>query len=218
MKKSFIVVGLGLFGKAVATTIESLHGEVLAVDIREEEVRGVADTVTKCAVCDGTSLAALRSLGVENMTDGVIAVGDLQSAILSLMNLKELGVERITVKIKSAAYAPIFERLGADRTVIPEESSGRMLAHSLVSRNVSDYYQISRKYSIVRMKVRDAFAEKSLLEMDSRNKYDVNVIGVFRGEDFFIPKANDLIKGGDELYVIGKNDKIERFDFYLNRG
>ena len=217
MKKSFIVIGLGLFGKAVTTTIQALHCEVLAIDIKEEEVRGVADEVTRCAVCDGTSLAALKSLGVENMTDGVIAVGDLQTAILALMNLKELGVERVTVKTSSASYEPIFKRLGADKTVVPEESSGRMLAHSLVANNVSDYYQISHKYSIVRMNVKDKFAGRSLLDIDSRNKYDVNIIGVFRGEDFFIPKANDLICGGDELYVIGKNDKIDRFDFYLNK-
>ena len=217
MKKSFVVIGLGLFGRAVASTVESLHGDVLAIDIKEEEVRAVADEVTRCAVCDGTSLSALKSLGVENMSEGVIAVGDLQTAILALMNLKELGVGRVTVKTSSAAYVPIFERLGADRTVVPEESAGRMLAHSLVSHNVSDYYQISHKYSIVRMKIKEEFPEKSLIELDSRNKYDVNIIGVFRGGDFFIPKATDLIRGGDELYVIGKNDKIERFDFYLNK-
>ncbi len=218
MKKSFIVVGLGQFGQSVARTIESLKGEVLAVDVDEEEVRKISESVTRCAICDSTSLAALKELGVENMTDGIIAIGnDLQSAILTLMNLKELGVQRVIVRLSDKTYAPIFERLGADKLVVPEEDFGVALAHSLVSRNVSDYYQIASKYSIVRMKVGESFAEKTLIDMDARNRYDVNIIGVFRGGEFSIPKATETVHAGDELLVIGKNDKIDRFDLYVNR-
>lgn len=218
MKKSFIVVGLGRFGHSVATTIEELKGEVLAVDTNEDEVRAVADKVTRCAICDATSISALKELGVENMTDGIIAIGDdLQASVLTLMNLKELGVGRVIVRVSNKAYAPIFERLGADKLVIPEEASGVTLAHSLVSNNVSDYYQIASRYSIVRMKVGEAFAEKTLIDMDCRNNYDVNIIGIFRGGEFSIPKATDLVHAGDELLVIGKNDKISRFDRYVNK-
>ena len=218
MKKSFIVVGLGRFGQSVAKTIESLKGEVLAVDVNEEEVRRVSESVTRCAICDSTSLAALKELGAENMTDGIIAIGnDLQAAILTLMNLKELGVQRVIVRLSDKTYAPIFERLGADRLVIPEEDFGVSLAHSLVSRNVSDYYQIASKYSIVRLKVGDTLEEKTLTDMDARNRYDVNIIGMFRGEEFFIPKATETVHPGDELLVIGKNDKVNRFDLYVNK-
>lgn len=218
MKKTFIVIGLGRFGQSVATTIESLKGDVLAVDVNEEEVRKVSESVTRCAICDSTSLSALRKLGVADITDAIIAIGDnLQASILTLMNLKELGVERITVRISNRNYAPIFERLGADRLVIPEESSGVTLAHSLVSRNVSDYYQIASKYSIVRMKVGDSFTDQSLVEMNARNKYDVNIIGIFRGGEFIIPKAADIVRRGDELLVIGENGKVTRFDKYINK-
>ncbi len=218
MKKSFIVIGLGRFGQSVALEIESLKGEVLAVDINEEEVEKVSESVTRCAICDATQITALKELGVENISDGIIAIGDnLQASILTLMNLKELGVERVIVRLSDRTYAPIFERLGADRLVIPEESSGVTLAHSLVSRNVSDYYQIASKYSIVRLRVGEEFESKTLVDMDSRNSYDVNIIGIFKGKEFSIPKATDVVSAGDELLVIGKNDNISRFDLYVNK-
>lgn len=218
MKKSFIVVGLGRFGQSVAKTIESLKGEVLAVDIDAEEVRKVSEQVTRCAICDATSLSALKELGAENMTDGIVAIGnDLQAAILTLMNLKELGVERVIVRLSDKTYAPIFERLGADKLVIPEEDFGVSLAHSLVSRNVSDYYQIASRYGIVRMKVGETFSDKTLVDMDARNKYDVNIIGIFRNGEFYIPKATEPVHARDELLVIGKNDKISRFELYVNK-
>ena len=218
VRKSFIVVGLGKFGYSVAVELESLRGEVLAIDVNEDEVRKVASKVTRCAVCDASSLTALRELGLEGVTDGIIAIGDdLQASILTLMNLKELGVERVVVRLSDKAYQPIFERLGANKFVIPEEASGSTLAHSLIARNVSDYYEIGAKHSIVRLKVGENFVPKTLIELNSRNKYEVNIIGVFRGNTFNIPYGSDSIYPGDELLIVGKNEKLTRFDYFINR-
>ena len=44
--KTFVVIGLGRFGSAVATELSSLGHEVLAVDEREDHVQRVAEKVT----------------------------------------------------------------------------------------------------------------------------------------------------------------------------
>lgn len=218
MKKDVIVIGLGKFGASVAEEIEKLRGEVLAIDRRESEVKKIADKVTRCAVCDATSIEVLRELGAEKASAAVIAIGDnLQASVLTLMNLKELGVQKVIVRVSDRAYEPIFNRLGADKLVIPEEASGVTLAHSLISRNVADYYQIGGRHSIVRLKVGEKFEKKTLVDMDSRNRYDVNIIGIFRGGEFVIPKASDTVEPGDELLVVGENNRITRFDYYVNR-
>lgn len=50
--KTFLVIGLGRFGTALATELCALGNEVLAVDLSEEQVRAVADRVTHAVAGD----------------------------------------------------------------------------------------------------------------------------------------------------------------------
>ena len=52
MKKTYIVIGLGRFGCAVAQRLYELGSEVLAIDLRPELVQRIESKVTCAAVCD----------------------------------------------------------------------------------------------------------------------------------------------------------------------
>ena len=52
MNKSFMVVGIGRFGSAVALELERNGAEVIAVDKNEEKVNQIADYVTMASVSD----------------------------------------------------------------------------------------------------------------------------------------------------------------------
>ena len=95
----FVVVGLGRFGRSVATTLSSLGNEVLAIDTNPTLVKKIEPLVSSAVVADATQFDVLHSLGVQNFDCVVICIGDdLQSSILTTLNCKDLGVNYIVAK------------------------------------------------------------------------------------------------------------------------
>ena len=116
--KTFVVIGLGRFGSAVATELSSLGHEVLAVDEREDHVQRVAEKVTHAVTGDARDPSVLRALGVRNYDCAVVAVGDdIGNSALITLNLKEIGVKRVICKAQSHVHRKVLEKIGADRVV-----------------------------------------------------------------------------------------------------
>lgn len=217
MKKIFFVIGLGRFGLGITKTLCDLKSDLLAIDVNEAAVNKASEFVANCAICDSTKLSALKELGVSNTAHAIIAIGgNFQATILTLINLKELGFNNITVRIDDSNYTSVMERLGAKEVVIPEEASAISLAHQIMSDTILDYYKINNDYGVVQIVVKSTFVEKSLIDLNIRNKFDVNIVGVIRNDDFSIPKGTDLIKGNDIILVCGKTNKISRLDKFIN--
>ena len=115
MKKTYIVIGLGRFGCAVAQRLYELGSEVLAIDLRPELVQRMESKVTCAAVCDVRDEDALRTLGVRNYDCAVIAIGgDLATSVVATLNLKELGVQSVVCKATDETQRRALEKIGAD--------------------------------------------------------------------------------------------------------
>ncbi|MCQ2427744.1 MAG: TrkA family potassium uptake protein [Clostridia bacterium] len=217
MKKSFIIIGLGRFGINVARILASKDADILAVDINESRVSDVTEIIHHCAICDATNYEALKSLGVEKIDHAVIAIGNsLQNSVLTLVNLKKLGMKNITVRADEEDHAEVYRALGANEVIIPEESSAVSLAYQMLSDTVLDYYKVSENYAMVQISVEDGFEPRSLIDLDVRNRFDVNVIGFIKKDDFVLAKGADLIEPGCIIVVVGTRNKVFEFDKFLN--
>ena len=114
--KSFVVIGLGLFGSSVARQLCALGAEVLAVDTNSDLVQQVSTDVTNAVVADARDQEVLRALGVHECDGAVIAIGDdLAGSVLATMNVKELGVPYIVCKAHDETHRRVLEKLGADK-------------------------------------------------------------------------------------------------------
>ena len=122
--KTFVVIGLGRFGSAVATELSSLGHEVLAVDEREDHVQRVAEKVTHAVTGDARDPSVLRALGVRNYDCAVVAVGDdIGNSALITLNLKEIGVKRAQGLSSSNVlnFIELSEDFGIVETAVPKE-------------------------------------------------------------------------------------------------
>lgn len=216
-EKNFLVIGLGRFGLSIVKQLSTLTSNIIAVDIDESRVMLASEYVDQCLICDCTKKRTLIDIGIKNVDHAVVAVGNnLQATILITINLKELGVKNITVRVDDQEYIEVLERLGADDVIVPEEESAISIANQIMSDSFLDYYKISNDYGIVKIMIGDNFASRSLIDMDVRNKFDVNITGIIRDNKFFMPKGNDKINAGDIVLVLGKISCIDRFDAYVN--
>ena len=147
--KTYVVIGLGRFGTAVAAKLQELGNEVLVIDENEEEVQKLSDLVTYAVVGDARDEEVLESLGVGNYDCGVVAIGeDLAASVLITLNLKSLGVPNVICKAKDEQQKRALEKIGADRVVIPEREMGMKLAQNLVSSSVLYFLQLSNACGI----------------------------------------------------------------------
>ncbi|MBZ4663391.1 MAG: TrkA family potassium uptake protein [Caloramator sp.] len=212
--KQFVVIGLGRFGSSIAKTLYSLGHEVLAIDIDEEVVQDISDQVTHVVQADATDEATLKSLGIRNFDIAVITIGsDVQSSVLVTLLVKELGVKYVIAKAQNELHAKVLYKIGADRVVFPERDMGIRVAHNLCSSNILDYIELSSDYSIMEVTALEEWEDKTLKELNLRTRYGINIMAIKRGNDINIsPVAEDKIKKGDILVVIGGTDDIKNIE------
>ena len=209
--KSYIIIGLGLFGAEVARKLCELGCEVLAMDVRNDLVQQVSEDVTHAVVGDGQDKDVLKALGAGNFDCAIIAIGDnLAASVLATMNLKELGVPYIVCKAHDETHRRVLEKLGVDRVVIPEYEFAGKLARSLSSHNVLDYIELSEDYGILEVPAPKSWVGKTILVLNVRAKLGVNIIAVESGKSTNVsPSANYRILAGDIMVVLGDNKALE---------
>lgn len=212
--KQFVVIGLGRFGSSVAKTLYSLGNDVLAIDKSEDRVQNVGNSVTHAVQADSTDENTLRSLGIRNFDVAVVSIGsDIQSSIMATLLLKDLGVKYIIAKAQNELHSNVLYKIGADKVILPERDLGIRVAHNISSSNVLDYIELSQDYSIVEITPIPDWENKTLIELNMRTKYGINVMAIKRDKDINVsPKATDMILKNDILVVIGGTEELNKIE------
>lgn len=212
--KSFLVIGLGRFGSALAFNLSAQGNEVLGIDTRQERVQACADFITQAVVGDARDPEVLKALGAKNFDCAVVAfsnnVGD--SALITL-NLKELGLEHVVSKASSEVHRKVLEKIGADQVVFPEQEMALRLAQRLDNGDILNYIELSNEYSMMERVMPVGWSGSTLAQLNIRAKYHLSIIAVRRGMDMVISPGGDFaLQAQDCLVVLGRNSDIQRME------
>lgn len=220
MKKQYAVIGLGRFGSAVAETLAEAGAEVIAIDNDETRVKTLSEVVTLAIQCDATDEKALREAGVQNVDTAVVSIGEnIESSILAVMILKELGIKDIVAKAVNELHGKILAELGVQRVVYPEREMARRVAQSLIRPEFLEQIILSPEYSIVEMPAPAFTWDKTIRQANLRAEYGINIIAIKK--QFFVegvkketlninPHPDDRITKNDILIVLGSKKDIEK--------
>lgn len=214
MRKEFAVIGLGRFGGSICRTLAEHGMEVMAIDNNEDRVNEYSMIASHAVVGNTTDEKVLKSLGIRNFDHVIVAIGDdIQASILTTIILKELGVNNITVKAQNDYHEKVLLKIGADHVVHPERDMGRRIANNMISNSVLDYLELSEEHSIVEIVASHKIDGKSILNLDVRAKYGINIVAIKRMNEIIVsPQANEIIREKDILIVIGADADINRFE------
>jgi trk system potassium uptake protein TrkA len=224
-RKQFGVIGLGRFGSAMAMTLTELGHDVIGVDGDESRVQQLADVITHALQIDATDEKALRAAGIQDVDVAVVSIGEnIESSLLVVMQLIELGIETIVAKAVTPLHGRILEKLGVSRVIFPEREMAIRIAHSLVMSNVIDYIELSRDFSIVEIPAPDAFVGRTLKQLELRPRLGLTLIAIKRQSDVsgavvtnIAPAADETIRRGDILALLGSNERLNQLDELLAR-
>lgn len=222
-RKQFGVIGLGRFGSAMATTLTELGHDVTGVDGDEGRVQELADVITHSLQIDATDARALRAAGIQDVDVAVVSIGEnIESSLLVVMQLRELGIQTIVAKAVTPLHGRILEMLGVSQVIFPEREMAIRVAHSLAMPNAIDYIELSRDFSIVEVPAPEAFVGRTLKQLELRPKLGLTLIAVKRHPDGggavvtnISPAADETIREGDVLALLGSNERLNQLDQLL---
>ena len=215
--KSFAVIGLGQFGRALVDELIENGMDVIAIDTSEEAINKISKKLPTAFVADSTNEQALKELGIQDVDAAIVAYGDNKEAsILTTVILREFGVEQIIVRVDDDYYAPIIKRLGATEIISPQKAAGVALANRLGNIDYRDYYKLDEKYSVISLLVNPSFVPETLIELNPKVKFGVNVVLIIRNGKSFVPGGNDAILPDDTCFVVGTAKEIRSFREAIN--
>ncbi len=213
--KNFLVIGLGEFGKSVAKTLYSNNATVLVIDAKENLIKQALNEgiIEEAIILDATDEIALKKVVRDDFDTAFVSVGDnIQASILITLQLKELGVKNIICKAVNHTQEKVLYKIGATQVIFPEESMGEKVAYSVLRPTIIDYFKFAEDYFIYEVKVPKAYVGKSLMELNLRHKYEINILAVkhFDGKMDVTPDPNIKLNKDDLLIILSRENVIDR--------
>ncbi|MBX3280331.1 MAG: TrkA family potassium uptake protein [Acidobacteria bacterium] len=217
-KERFAVIGLGTFGAHVARTLYELGKDVLAVDFNAEIVQAAAAYATQAVLADATDRTVLESLGIDQVDAAIISLGQrMDVSTLAALHVRELGVPFIAVKALSEEHGRILQAIGVHEIMFPEKDRAIRLANRLARKDVLDFLPLLAGYTITEIKAPPEFVGRSLKDLALRNTLNVQLVAIQSGNGptrkiNIVPSANDVIRDGDLLILLGEDRDLDRLD------
>lgn len=213
--KEFGIIGLGKFGFSLAQALAKHGQNVVGVDADPEKVKDAAEFLTQTYQAEATDKVALKQMGMGELHAVIVSTGgSMEASILVTLFLKELGCPHVTVKAVSRDHEKVLKRVGADDVIFPERYAAAQLAAKLAVPGLIDYLPLGTNVLLQELTVHK-WAGKTLRELDLTNTFGIQVVAIKQnGEERFqfVPKANQPLRAGDVLAIIGHGDSVCRLE------
>lgn len=214
--KQYLVIGLGRFGTSVAKTLYEAGENILGIDVSEELVQDrINNNILKNAIIgDASDGKILKDIGAENFDVAFVCIGDIEASVMIALNLKELGIKSIIAKAINKKHGKVLTKIGATEIVYPEEHMGKRIAELTMNTDIIEHLKFTDNFVLVEVKAPSVFWNNSLIKLDVRNKYNINIVGIKKSKGEFLPNptANVVIEEGDVLVIITDKKTVESFN------
>jgi trk system potassium uptake protein TrkA len=224
--KRFAVIGLGRFGKKLAAALATSGAEVIAIDRNKEAIDEVRDQVSLAVRLDSTDEQALSAQGIDKVDVAIVGIGQgggqgFEAAILTVVNLKQMGVPLIYARAEDPIAGEVFSKVGATEVIYPEIESAQRWAFKLIAPLIEERMDFAPGYSLAKITGPASFDGKTVMDLQLRQKYNVNLVAIKRAERGWgnksekeavinVPMPDTVIYEGDTLMVAGADADLAR--------
>ncbi len=210
--KSILLIGLGQFGKHIATQLNILGHQVMAVDHNEDKVNDALPLVTNAQIGDSTNEDFLSSLGINNFDVCIVAIGnDFQSSLETTSLLKELGAKFVVSHAERDVQAKFLLRNGADEIVYPEKQVAKWAAIRYSSDHILDYIELDNSHAIFEVPVPKSWIGRSIGQIDIRKKYNINIMAVKQNGKINVSVTPDTVLTAEKtMLVLGEYKALQK--------
>lgn len=225
--KRFTVIGLGRFGQKLAIALAMSGAEVIAIDKNRDEIELIRDQVSLAVRLDSTDEEAMKAQGINKVDVAIVGIGQgsgqgFEAAVLTVVNLKQMGVKQIYTRAESLTAGEVFAKIGATDVIYPEIESAQRWAYKLIAPQIGEKIDFAQGYSLARVKTPQSFDGKTVMDLQLRQKYRVNLVAIKRsdsreetkksgkGKIINVPMPNTIIYKDDILMVAGSDTDLAK--------
>lgn len=217
-KLAYGIVGLGRFGYALAMELAAAEADLLVIDQDEEKIRELREFTDNAFTMASLDKKSLAETGIQNCDVAVVCIGEqIDTSILTTLHLVSFGIPHVISKANSAEHGEILEKLGAE-VVYPERDMAVRLASRLETSSVLDLIQLSEQINISKLLLPERFIEKSVLDVDLRARFGVNIIALESNGAVIETITPDYIfRKNDILFLTGSKDGLVKLWEWLRK-
>lgn len=210
MRKSILLIGLGRFGRHIAIKLNELGHDVMIVDKDENKIKDSLKYSNYAVIADCTKEDVLEPLGIKDFDVCIVAIGDnFQASLETTSLLKEMGAKLVVSRATRDVHEKFLLRNGADYVVYPEKQLGTWTAITYSSDKIFDYIDLGDEYSVMEVSVPPSWIDKTVLDVDVRRKYQLNILGIKVDGKLNIAIAPETkFQEGQRLLVLGTTQNI----------
>ena len=209
--KSFLIIGMGSLGHHLCNELSKNGCEIMAADINAETMEDIMPMVVSARVCDCTKLDVLKTLGVEEFDACFVGIEDYFQACLEITDLlKDLGAKKVYSVANRDVEEKFLLRNGADRIIYPERDVASRIAGLESAENIFDCINISAEYSIFEIEPLDKWIGKTVMDLDFRNRYELNIIAVKKDGKVMPIRPDYMFTKEEHLLVLGHKKDVRR--------
>lgn len=221
-RNCYLIIGYGRFGKGFAQRLikEGVkETKIFIVDKKKEILFEAEHQFSNLIATSVGDFDLVNEFDINEIDIVIIAVSALEESLMIAANCAKYKKMKFYAKAKNEIHLKLLQALGVHKIVIPEAEVGSKIAYESLFDDKVDIHNINSNYNIIHLNVLNTkLNEKSLRDLDLKNNFGCNVIGITRNANFFMPYADDFIKTNDVVSIIvNKKNTKKIIDFFAKK-
>ena len=214
-----VVAGAGKLGYSVAELLADDEFDVVVIE-DDPKRKDVVQNSLDVLVIEGNACSPtmFRDPDIRN-ADVLIACTDSDEVnMITCMMAKNNGIKHTVARIRNVDYAinspeMLYSEMKIDLILNPERITAAEIDHILMTPsvlNVDDFAEGKVRMFEAKLKENSPYANIPLKNLKIPN--DILVAMLFRKHKMIIPRGNDILLPGDNVYFVGKQEAILQFE------
>jgi voltage-gated potassium channel len=218
----FILCGYGRIGRMIAEELDRQKVPFVVIERNPEHVRNVMERGWIAVEADASQEEVLKRVGIHRARGLIAAVGTDAENVYTVLSARVMRPDLfIIARVESDDAERKLRRAGADRVISPYHIGAAHMVQTALRPAVVDFVQLATSsghlelsMEQVRVPAPSALVGKSLVESGIRQKFGVIIVAIKRADSVmeFNPPPEAVIRGGDELGVLGGADSVKALE------
>jgi len=218
-KKRIIIAGAGEVGKYLAKMLSKENHNITVVDTDNERLAAIGSQYDLLTVLgSGSSFATLEEAKTKGVDLFIAVTHSEEVNLISAVLAKRLGAKKTIARIDNLEYIhPLrrmhFINMGVDRMIYPEKIAAKEIISLIRQTGTNQIFEFSGgrlKLFVVTLDDDAPIVNMSLKEASAfTNRIDYRAVAIERDNKTIIPGGNDVLRSGDNVYVITSPEGID---------
>jgi voltage-gated potassium channel len=222
LREHFIVCGYGRIGSMIADELDRQHVPFVVIERDAVRVRSVIDRGWIGMEADASQEEVLTRAGIHRARGLIAAVGTDAENVYTVLTARVMRADLfIIARVESDDAEHKLRRAGADRVISPYHIGAAHMVQTALRPAVVDFVQLATSSGHLELSMEQVLVPqpstlvgKSLVESGIRQKFGVIIVAIKRADSVmeFNPPPEAVIRGGDELVVLGGTESVKALE------